>query len=84
MKKGEPPSMVDADVANPVIDACAAFTSMTIIPQGRGTLKVAGRTAVLDLTGTASGTPDGSITVILCKNFVPTYYTLVGTEGDPV
>ena len=75
MKKGQPPSMIDADVANPVIDSCAAFNSMTILPAG--TLKVAGRTAVLDLTrsGVAGA---GELTFTFCQNGEATDYILSG------
>lgn len=50
MQHGQAPSMIDADVANEVIDHCAAISSLEIIPSGSGTLTVSGRKAVLDLS----------------------------------
>ncbi len=82
MEKGQPPSLIQADLANEVIDHCAAVESMTIIPQGRGTFKVSGRTSVLDLTGTAadSGAVLGPIVLTLSKNGIPTDYNINGEE----
>ncbi len=38
------------------------------------------------VAGGSGASPVGGamVTVILCKNFVPTYYEFVGVEGDPV
>jgi len=82
LKKGDVPSMMDTEVANEVIDHCHAIENLTIIPQGSGTLSVSGRTAVLDLTRTATAT-DGTLRLTLSKNGVPTLYDVAGTEVGP-
>ncbi len=82
MKAGEPPSMIDAEVANPVLDLCAAMNSLTIIPTGMGTLKISGRTAVLDLHGVSQAA--GDIDVVLCVDGELHSFTLVGTDNGPI
>lgn len=47
--KGEAPSLLDTDRANEVVDACAAFTALKILPENAGRLVVNGRHATLQL-----------------------------------
>ena len=83
-KKGEAPSLLDTQRANDVQDACAAFESMTVIPQGAGSFVVNGRSATLTLTpGDAAGTGPALpvIVLTLSKNGDPTDYNVNGEEA---
>ncbi len=47
--KAKAPSMMDTTIANEVIDVCAAFRDMKILPQGAGKLDINGRSATLTI-----------------------------------
>ena len=54
MKKGAAPSLVEADVANLLIDAVNAIRRLRIVPQGYGTIQFSDNEGIIDLSGLQS------------------------------
>jgi hypothetical protein len=56
VQKGGTPTLLDTIKANEVIGIVNALATMKIMPDGIGSIKVVGETAVLDLSGANSNT----------------------------